>query len=238
MAIALPSGRTWKYFSIPLCGKDSPLARRRCSACIYVFLAGRLFVASLFGERPELVSLQRAVRLDRGNADYRNHLGRYYALVARDPGAAIAPYRAAVQLESALCPLLVRSRLGLPGAGRYLESNLGAGTSDRSRSHHARRGLGGRQFYLVQGDNEKALREFHVVLENDPVSGGPGDSISAGASIRMWIELLRDVVPAKAAAYVAFLDSAHEQTGDAGNRQSLGRADGDQRAFELRQVYD
>jgi len=60
---------------------------------IYVLLAGRLFVASLFGERAELGSLQRAARLDPSNADYRNHLGRYYALVAGDPSAAIEPYR-------------------------------------------------------------------------------------------------------------------------------------------------
>jgi len=66
---------------------------------IYVLLAGRLFVASVFAEKPELASLQRAARFDSGNADYRNHLGRYYALVARDPGAAIEPYRAAVQLD-------------------------------------------------------------------------------------------------------------------------------------------
>src|SRR5260370_1746257 len=65
----------------------------------YVLMAGRFFVASAFGEKPELASLQRAARLDAGNADYRNHLGRYYALVARDPGAAIEPYRAAVQLN-------------------------------------------------------------------------------------------------------------------------------------------
>src|ERR1700733_3627927 len=66
---------------------------------LYVFLAGRLFTASLFDERAELASLQEAWRLDGGNADYRDHLGRYYALVARDPGAAIAHYRAAIQLN-------------------------------------------------------------------------------------------------------------------------------------------
>src|SRR5271154_5773496 len=66
---------------------------------VYLVFAGALFLASLFSERPELASLQRAVRLDPGNADYRNHVGRYFALVARDPVAAIAPYRAAVQLD-------------------------------------------------------------------------------------------------------------------------------------------
>src|SRR5258708_39625106 len=65
----------------------------------YVLMAGRFFVASALGEKPELSSLQRAARLDAGNADYRNHLGRYYALVARDPTAAIEPYRAHVPLN-------------------------------------------------------------------------------------------------------------------------------------------
>src|SRR5258706_6620386 len=66
---------------------------------IYLLLAGRLFVASVFAERPGFESLERATRLDPSNAEYRNHLGRYYALVARDPASAIAPYRDAVQLN-------------------------------------------------------------------------------------------------------------------------------------------
>ncbi|MGO9366032.1 MAG: hypothetical protein ACLP0H_00205, partial [Terriglobales bacterium] len=42
---------------------------------LYLFLAGRLFVASLFGERVDFASLQRAALFDPWNADYRNHLG-------------------------------------------------------------------------------------------------------------------------------------------------------------------
>ena len=63
---------------------------------LYMVLVGRLFLASVFGERPELSSLQRAARIDTGNAEYRDHLGRYYALVARDPAAAIEIGRAHV----------------------------------------------------------------------------------------------------------------------------------------------
>ena len=68
-------------------------------ASAYVGLAGTLFLAAWFGERAELTSLQRAVRFDPGNANYRNHLGRYYELVARDPAAAIGPYTEAVRLN-------------------------------------------------------------------------------------------------------------------------------------------
>src|SRR5271166_5255471 len=93
---------------------DSPLRKRLAIGAgavlclIYLLLAGRLFVASLFGaiprgevpigEIPKLASLQRAARLDPANAEYRYNLGRYYAQ-AGDPGAAIEPYRAAVQLN-------------------------------------------------------------------------------------------------------------------------------------------
>ena len=71
----------------------------------YIFFALRIFAASWFGDQPELASLQRAARLDPWNADYHYHLGRYYALVARDPATAITSYRAAVQLNPHRRPL-------------------------------------------------------------------------------------------------------------------------------------
>ena len=172
---------------------------------IYLFLVGRLFVASVFADKPELASLLRATRLDQGNADYRNHLGRYYALVARDPGAAIEPYRAAVQLN--------------PHSARYwfdLASSyqvLGDTSNQTWALEHAIQAdpttpdvaWEAANFYLVRGDNEKALREFHVVLESDP-------SMAGNAVQFCWrIEpdadtLLRDVVPARSTAYTAFLN--------------------------------
>jgi TPR repeat protein len=172
---------------------------------IYGLLAGRLFVAYVFGQKPELASLQRAARLDPGNADYRNHLGRYYALVARDPGAAIEPYRAAVQLN----PHSARYWFDLASAYQVLgdtsnqtwalENAIQADPTTPDVAWEAA------NFYLVQGDNEKALREFRVVLENDPSL--------ANLAIRFCWRinpdvdmLLRDVVPARSEAYIAFLN--------------------------------
>ncbi len=68
-------------------------------AIAYVGRAATLFAATWLGSRMELASLERAARLDSGNADYRNHLGRYYDLVVRDPASAIGPFSAAVQLN-------------------------------------------------------------------------------------------------------------------------------------------
>src|SRR5271166_2094737 len=84
---------------------NSPSRKRLVAAIVivctgaYFVLAAREFVADWLGNRVELKSLERAAWLDPGNADYRNHLGRYYDLVARDPATAINYYKAAVQLN-------------------------------------------------------------------------------------------------------------------------------------------
>ncbi len=172
---------------------------------IYVLVAGRLFVASVYGERTELASLERAARFDASNADYRDHLGRYYALVAGDPGAAIEPFRAAVSLN----PHSARYWFDLASAYQVMGNTSGqsealeqAIKADPTTPDVAWEAA---NFFLVQGDTDAALREFRVVLENDPDL--------AGAAIQFcWRikpdvdELLRDLVPAKAAAYVAFLN--------------------------------
>src|SRR4051794_23092933 len=68
-------------------------------AVVYVGFAATQLVAVWMGGRAELGSLRRAARLDPGNAEFRHLLGRYYDLVARDPGSALAEYKAAVQLN-------------------------------------------------------------------------------------------------------------------------------------------
>ena len=70
---------------------------------IYIFLAAWLFVASGMGKyRPGKYPSSRACNgqpvLDPWNAEYRNNLGDYFTQ-AGDLDAAIAPYRAAVQLN-------------------------------------------------------------------------------------------------------------------------------------------
>jgi hypothetical protein len=204
---------------------------------IYVFLAGRLFVASVFGDRPELPSLLRAARLDPRNAEYRNHVGRYFALVARDPGAAIAPYRAAVQLN----PHSARYWFDLASAYQVLgdtasqtwalENAIKADPTTPDVAWEAA------NFYLVQGENEKALREFRVVLENEP-------SLANLAIQFCWRinpdvdSLLRDVVPAKAQAYTAFLNLLISKQETAATAKVWAALIATSQAFELRQVYE
>jgi len=204
---------------------------------IYVLLAGRLFVASAFGERPELASLQRAARLDAGNADYRNHLGRYYALVARDPAAAIEPYRAAVQLN----PHSARYWFDLASAYQVLGDTSNqtwalahAIEADPTTPDVAWEAA---NFYLVQGDDERALREFHVVLENDPYLADL--AIKFCWRINPDVDmLLRDVVPARSTAYIAFLTLLMTKQETAATEKVWAKLTDSPEPFEQRYAYN
>jgi tetratricopeptide (TPR) repeat protein len=234
--IAMPSG----LMEIPLntaSRKRIALGAGAVLCLLYVTLAGRLFIASVLGERSDLGSLQRAAHLDSGNADYRNHLGRFYALVARDPGAAIEPYRAAVQLD----PHSARYWFDLASAYQVLgdTSNQSVALARAIEADPATPDVAweAANFYLVQGENEKAMREFRVVMENEP-------SLANLAIQYCWRinpdvdALLRDVVPPKSAAYFAFLDLLMSKQETAATGKVWAALMATAESFELRQAFD
>lgn len=189
---------------------NSP-ARKRLTAAVvllfatlYVGLAARELAAFWLGTRSDLRSLKAAAWLDPGSADYRNHVGRYYDLVARDPIAAIAQYKAAVQLN----PHSAEFWFDLASAYQVLGDTANQ-TAALERAIHADPmkpdvAWTAANFYLVQGENKKALREFRVVLQSDP-------SLAASAIQFCWrispdVDLLlREAVPPTVDAYIAFL---------------------------------
>ncbi|MGA8273950.1 MAG: carbohydrate binding domain-containing protein [Candidatus Sulfotelmatobacter sp.] len=200
---------------------------------LYLLLAGRLFVASLFGERIEFTSLRRAALMDPWNADYRNNLGRYYALVARDPGAAIEPYRAAVQLD----PHSARYWFDLASAYQVLgdisnqsvalEHAIAADPTTPDVAWEAA------NFYLVQGDDQKALREFRVVLQNEPTLADPAMQFCWRINPDVDV-LLRDVVPARSEAYLAFLNLLMRKEETAGTAKVWAALMATPQPFEFR----
>jgi tetratricopeptide (TPR) repeat protein len=171
----------------------------------YLGLVAREFVAWWLGGRTQLSSLKAAAWLDSGNAAYRNHLGRYYDLVARDPVAALGYYKAAVELD----PHSARYWFDLASAYQIL-GDVANQTMALERAIHADSmtpdvAWEAANLYLVQGENQKALREFRVVMANDP-------SLAASAIAFCWrinpdVDLLlRDAVPPTATANLAFLN--------------------------------
>jgi tetratricopeptide (TPR) repeat protein len=195
--------------------KSLTLAVALVLATAYVGLAASQFAAAWFGTQADSSSLRRAAWLDPGNAEYRYHLGRYYDLVARDPNSALGEYKAAVQLN----PHAARYWFDLAGAYQILgdTANQAAALERAIQADSMTPDVAweAANLYVVEGEREKALREFRVVIANDP-------SLSDGALQFCWRmepdadALLRDVIPNHSEAYVGFLtllESKHETAG-------------------------
>ncbi|MGC2477018.1 MAG: carbohydrate binding domain-containing protein [Candidatus Sulfotelmatobacter sp.] len=182
-------------------------------AIAYVGLAASQFIASWLSGRVELQSLRRAAWLDPGNAEYRDHLGRYYDLVARDPGAAVQEYKVATQLN----PHSARYWFDLASSYQILgdTANQTAALEQAIRADGTTPDVAweAANLYLVQGENEKALREFRVVIANDP-------SLQNVALQFCWRinpdvdAMLQNIVPVRVDAYTSFLEllEAKEET--------------------------
>lgn len=203
----------------------------------YLGIATTRFAAAWQGSHPELTSLQKATRLDPGDADYRHDLGRYYDLVARDPASAVTQYKAAVDLN----PHSARYWFDLSSAYQV----LGDTQSQTAAMEHAIEADSmtpdvaweAANLYLVQGENDKALREFRVVIANDP-------DLALAALQFCWRinpdvdSLLSDVVPVQANAYINFLyllESKQETAATAKVWDALIRTG---EPFEIRHAYD
>jgi tetratricopeptide (TPR) repeat protein len=206
-------------------------------AAFYLALSGREFLSAQLGDRVDVKNLERAARFDPSNADYRNHLGRYHELVARDPAGAIEPYRAAVQLN----PHSARYWFDLASAYQVL-GDIGGQSSALEHAIEADPttpdvAWEAANLYLVQGENEKALREFRVVLGNDPSLAGP--AIQFCWRIKPDVDvLLRDVVPARSDAYLAFLDLLMTKQETAGTAKVWSALMQVHQPFELRRVFE
>ncbi len=169
----------------------------------YLWFAGRQLGGAYFSGQPDLASLQRAVRWQPGNADYRHRLGRYFFLIQRTPEAAVESFRAAVGLN----PHQARYWFDLAGAYQFLgdtdaqkaalERGLMADSSTPDLAWEAG------TFYLEQGETDKALREFRVVMESDPYL--PSAAVRLCWRVKPDVDaLLRDVIPPN--VYATFLD--------------------------------
>jgi tetratricopeptide (TPR) repeat protein len=206
-------------------------------ATAYVGLGASQFLASWFGSSAELSSLQRAVWLDPGNAEYRDHLGRYYDLVARDPASAAAHYKTAVQINPHSARYwfdLASTYQVLGDTPRQTDALEHAIQADATTPDVAWEAA---NLYLVQGENEKALREFRVVIANDP-------SLEAVALQFCWrIEpdvdaLLRDIVPVRADAYISFLNLLESRQDTESTKKVWSALIRTRDTFETRYAYD
>jgi tetratricopeptide (TPR) repeat protein len=205
--------------------------------CGYLFLTGKEFVASVLASHPELPKLERAVRLSPGNADYRHRLGRYFAFVAGDPQSAIDSFRSAVALN----PHDARYWFDLAAAYQVTGDITGQRTA-LERALQAEPTAPGvaweaANFFLIDGDIDRALREFHVVIENDLPLADP--AMRACWRVRPDTDaLLRDVVPARADSLIAFLHLLMSKQETEGTIKTWERLAQVHEKFENRYLYE
>ena len=139
-------------------------------AGLYLYFASRAYIASRLAATPNPSTLNEAIRLEPSNAEYRDLAGRSFSVSGISLGDAIANYSIAVRLN----PYMARYWLDLASTyqleGRMQEQGENvqhAVQADPTTPHVAWEAA---NFFLIQGELEKALHYFHVVVANDPDS--------------------------------------------------------------------
>ncbi len=179
-------------------------------AAAYLFLITLQYLAAYFFSRPSETHLVLAARLDPGNAEYRYSVGRFELLAHQSPQNALPWLQAATRLN--------------PNPARYwldlaiTHQLLGEGDPEvkalqralAAEPHSAGIAWQSANLYLAQGSPEAALRQYRIVMENDP-SLAP-QAIKISWKIRPDIDFLLDtaVPPNAYGAFLEFLCSKHE----------------------------
>ncbi len=135
---------------------------------LYLPFAGRAYLAAHLAAKPDSANIHRAIRLEPSNAEYRELLGLNLALSGATLDEAISDYRTAVHLN----PYKARYWLDLASAyqvaGRIDEQAQSVEQAVEADPTTPDVAWEAALFFLVQGDQERAFRNFRVVLANDP----------------------------------------------------------------------
>jgi tetratricopeptide (TPR) repeat protein len=152
----------------------SPLRRfGSAGACLivigfYLLFAGRAYLAAHLAKKTDMLDIQRAIRLEPSNAEYRALLGRYLALSGTSLDEAISDFRTAVYLN----PYESRYWLDLASAyhvaGRIDEQAQSVEQAVEADPTTPNVAWAAANFFLIQGNLGKALPCFRTVLANDP----------------------------------------------------------------------
>jgi tetratricopeptide (TPR) repeat protein len=204
MQIALDTpARKWGFLGAVLAVAGLTVALSACE-----FLASHLSTAADLGR------LQAAVRLAPGNAEYHQMLGRYLFLTRADVRGAAEQYRAATRLNPHDAhywfDLAVTDQIldDIAGQRDALEHAILADPTTPDVAWEAG------NFFLVQGDIDKALREFKVVVENEPTMAPTVLQLCARAADVETV--VRQVLPPQPDAYLAFVEVLTSRKDNAG----------------------
>jgi hypothetical protein len=181
-------------------------------AATYFLLTMAAFLAAHFSTYPDLAHLKRAAWLDPGNADYRYRVGRYDLLAAQSPQAAIPWLEAATALNPHSARYWLDLAIARQSAGDTNSERPALERALAADPHTPDVAWEAANLFLAQGSTDEAMREFRVVMENDPSLAG--QAINLAWKIRPDIEsLLSNVIPPNVyASFLEFLISRNETT--------------------------
>jgi tetratricopeptide (TPR) repeat protein len=173
-------------------------------AGLYLYQAFRPYLAYRLATSANLSNLQEAVRIEPSNAAYRNLLGRYRAASGEDLASSISSYRMAVQLDPYMAQYWLDLAVACQVAGNMVEQNDVVDHAVRAEPTSTDIAWEAANFYLVAGNLEKALREFRMVLANDPDHADSVFELSWRATGNAGL-MLDQEIPPKLDVYLSFL---------------------------------
>ena len=153
---------------------QSPLRRfGLAGACLivigfYLLFAGRAYLAAHLAKKTDLPDIQRAIRLEPSNAEYRALLGRYLALSGASLDEAISDFRIAVQLNPYESQYWLDLASAYHVAGHIYEQAQSVEQAVEADPTTPNVAWAAANFFLIQGNLGKALPCFRTVLANDP----------------------------------------------------------------------
>ena len=203
---------------------------------LYLNLAQRAYLASHLATIPYLPNLQKAIRLEPTNSDYRDLLGRNLVLLGSNPRDAIANYQIAVHLNPYVAQYWLDLAVAYQILGRTREQedsvNRAAG-ADPMSPHVAWEAA---NLFLVQGDREKALRHFRIVLANDPQAVDSALQLCWRATGDVSL-ILDDVLPPRPDLYFSFLQLLMRKNETAAARNVWNRLVGLHQVFSSQLAF-
>lgn len=139
-------------------------------AVLFLAVAGLQFAASIYSERHDLQSLQRAIRLQPQNAEYRYRLGLYFSLL--QPDAAVQSYRAAVSLNPYRASYWTALAQADESVADTNSQTLALKTASKMAPTDPTIIWEVANAYFSRGDTEEALNQCRMLLKDDgPVFG-------------------------------------------------------------------
>src|SRR5581483_11895323 len=173
--------------------------------CACTYPVARSYLASRYAAMLDVESLRRATRLEPGNAQYFDRVGRFLSYARQDVPASVVPYQEAVRLNphEAQYWLDLANTYQFTGntqeQGRALESAVRVDPRTPVIAWQAG------NYLLLQGHTEQALRQFRIVVENDPDLADRALSLAWRATGDVDV-VARNGLPPQPEAYLRFIE--------------------------------